>query len=78
MSCQMYSVNISRNVQIYITIPRDMRNLNLAKNKKCFSDKTVRTSGPILWNSMTEPLKITNSSKHFRLIFKQSLISKYK
>ena len=40
-------------------------NLNLAKSKKCFSDKVVRTSGPILWNSLTDSLKMTNAPKRF-------------
>jgi hypothetical protein len=57
---------------------RHANDLNLANNKKCFSDKAVRTSGPILWNSLSNPLKMSNSSKHFRLSFKNYLISKYK
>ena len=57
---------------------RHADDLNIAKNKKkWFSVKAVRTSGPILWNSLTKSLKLANSSKHFRQMFKENLISKY-
>ena len=38
---------------------RHVNDLNLTKNKKHFSDHSVRTTGPILWNSIDK--KITNS-----------------
>ena len=57
---------------------RHANDLNLAKNKKCFSDKAVRTTGPVLWNTLSKSLKLANSTKHFRFIFKQNLIAKYK
>ena len=31
---------------------RHVNNLNLTKNKQHFSDHSVRTTGPILWNSI--------------------------
>ncbi len=74
----VFSQYFTKRSDIHNYPTRHANNLNLAKNKKCFSDKAVRTSGPILWNSLTDSLKMTNSSKHFRLMFKQNLISKYK
>ena len=46
--------------------------------KKCFSDHSVRTSGPVLWNSLKEYIKNSNSITHFRKQFKKQLISEYK
>ena len=57
---------------------RHANDLNLTNNKKHFSDKAVRSSGPVLWNSLCTSLKSANSSKHFRPMYKNSLISKYK
>ena len=51
---------------------------NQTRNKKCFSDNSVRTQGPILWNSLNESIKISNSTKHFRNQYKKNLITKYK
>ena len=39
-----------------------------------FSDHGIRTRGPILWNSMTKPIK---ESKSFRNQLKRNLIGKY-
>ena len=39
---------------------RHVNDLNLTKNKKHFSDHSVRTTGPILWNSIDK--KLTNST----------------
>ena len=51
--------------------------LNLTNNKKVFSDQSIRTSGPILWNSLNKNLKCLPSIKSFRKQFKSKLISKY-
>jgi len=51
---------------------------NQTRNKKCFSDNSVRTQGPILWNSLNESIKNSNSTKHFRNQYKKNLITKYK
>ena len=56
---------------------RHSNNFNLTKNKRIFSDHSVRTSGPHLWNSLENSYKISNSVKHFRNKFKQKLISSY-
>ncbi len=57
---------------------RRANDLNLTKIKKCFSDNAVRTSGPILWNSINKSLKMANSLKHFREMYKRELLIDYK
>ena len=47
------------------------------QNKKTFSDHSVRTSGPRLWNALENSLKTLKSVKHFRKYFKKKLISNY-
>ena len=56
---------------------RHCENLNLTKHKKMFSDHSVRTKGPHLWNSLDKSFQSLKSTKHFRLKFKQKLISNY-
>ena len=36
------------------------------RNKKVFTDRAVRTTGPILWDSINNLAKNANSLKHFR------------
>ena len=57
-------------------LARHGNNLNLTKNKKTFSDHSVRTSGPCLWNALEKSLKTLKSVKHFCKHFKQKLIFK--
>ncbi len=54
---------------------RNRNNYYHTRNKKVFSDKTIRTTGPILWNSLQDEIKNVNSTKHFRKIFKLSLLN---
>jgi hypothetical protein len=56
---------------------RNADNFHLAKNNKVFTDNGVRTTGPILWNSIQNSIKTANSVKHFRTIYKSNLISNY-
>ena len=56
---------------------RHGNHLNLPQNKKTFSDRSVRTRGPQLWNSLENSLKTSMSVKHFRNQFKQKIISSY-
>ena len=57
---------------------RHLNDLNLTHNKKTFSDHSIRTSGPILWNSLDKTIKTSKSIKQFRIQLKQKLISNYK
>ena len=52
---------------------RHVNDLNLTHNKKAFSDHSIRTSGPILWNSLEKTLRTSKSIKHFRNQLKQKL-----
>ena len=45
---------------------RNANDYTLTRNKKVFSDQTVRTSGPILWNSLHQNLKMSKTVKHFQ------------
>ena len=56
---------------------RNKSNCNPTRNKKVFADKAVRTTGPILWNSIDQNIKNSISTKHFRKLYKSSLISLY-
>ena len=56
---------------------RHVNDLNFTKNKKHFSDHSVRMSGPILWNNLEEKIKSVKSVKQFRNQYKQNLFSNY-
>ena len=56
---------------------RHGNHFNLTKNKKTFSDHSVRTTGPRLWNVLENSIRASKSVKHFRNQMKQKLISSY-
>ena len=56
---------------------RNKSNYNPTRNRKVFADKAIRTTGPILWNSIDKSIKNVISTKHFRKLYKSSLISSY-
>ena len=56
---------------------RHTNDLQLTNNKKTFSDKGIRTNGPVLWNSLPKTIKESVSLKHFRIQFKQHLLQTY-
>ena len=56
---------------------RHVNDLNLTKNKKHFSDHSVRTTGPILWNSIDKKIINSKTIKQFRNQYKKTLISNY-
>ena len=56
---------------------RNNCNLNQTRNKRVFTDRTIRTTGPILWNSFDDKTRKSLSTKHFRNSYKSSLISSY-
>ena len=62
-------------IQEYPT--RQVNDLNLTKNKKSFSDHTIRNRVPILWNSLPKSIKECKSVKHFRTLLKTHLIQTY-
>ena len=57
---------------------RHVNDFNLTNNKKAFSDRAIRTRGPVLWNSLSKSMRDSKSVKHFRKQLKQKLILVYK
>ena len=60
---------------------RHVNDLNLTNNKKSFSDHSIRTRGPILWNSLPTAIKDSKSeitseinlnTKFFRPTYKEN------
>ena len=56
---------------------RNKSNYNPTRNRKVFADKAIRTTGPILWNSIDKSIKNVISIKHFGKLYKSSLINSY-
>ena len=56
---------------------RYVNDLNITFNKKSFADNAIRTSGPLLWNSLSCELKKLKSVKQFRNRLKQNIIINY-
>ena len=56
---------------------RQLHDFSHTKNKKAFSDHSVRTCGPILWNSLPKAMKSSKSIKHFRVQLKRNLSQTY-
>ena len=56
---------------------RHVNDLNLTNNKKSFLDHSIRTCGPILWNSLPTTIKDSKSANHFRNQFKHKVIQTY-
>ena len=85
-SCtETLSMNLPSSFKNYFTKRSEVHNyltrhgnhLNLTKNKKTFSDHSVRTTGPRLWNALENTIRASKSIKHFRNQMKQKLISSY-
>ena len=47
------------------------------RNVRTFSDHSIRTYGPILWNSLGDNVKNSKSIKHFKDQYKNNLICLY-
>ena len=56
---------------------RHVNDLNLTNDEKLFSDHTIPTHGPIVWNSLPKSIKECKSVKHFRTLLKTQLIQMY-
>ena len=52
---------------------RNAQNYSIYNAKKMFSDRSVRTSGPVLWNSLDRKSKQTKSVKEFKRMLKTNL-----
>ena len=70
-------ITFSKQAECHKYLTRNANDYTLTRYKKVFSDQTVRTSGPILWNSLHQNLKMSKTVKHFRNQLKNYLISQY-
>ena len=62
--------------QIHRYSTRNSEDYSIHKATKMFSDRSVRVTGPSLWNSLDIKFKHCKTTKHFRNEFKSSLITK--
>jgi hypothetical protein len=62
-------------IHSYHTRSRDK--YNHTRNKKVFTDQSIRTTGPLIWNSLNDNIKLAHSIKQFRNKYKSNLISTY-
>ena len=56
---------------------RHVNDLCIARNKKSFADNAIRTSGPLLWNSLSSQIKQSKNMNQFRKQLKQNIILTY-
>ena len=66
-----------RRSEIHNYPTRQLDDFNQTKNKRVFSDQSVKTQGPILWNSLSKSIKSCKSLNNFRTQIKNQLIEKY-
>ena len=74
---QMFSNYFLKHNQVHNYPTRNSQDYSIHKTKKMFSDRAIRTVGPALWNSLDKKIKDCKNIKHFRNIFKSSLLDKY-
>ena len=63
--------------QVHKYPTRNAEDYSVHRTKKMFADRSIRITGPTLWNSLDTKIKHCKSTKHLRNEFKSSLISKY-
>ena len=56
---------------------RQVNDLNINFHKKSFTDSSIRSRGPLLWNSLSFEIKESKSVKQFRNQLKQNIIKNY-
>ena len=72
-----FNIFFKKRSEIHDYPTRHVNDFNHTKNKKVFSDQSVRTQGPILWNSLSKTVKSSKSLNIFRTQLKKQLIEKY-
>ena len=72
-----FNNHFTKRSEVHNFLTRHGNHLSLTKNKKTFSDHSVRTTGPRLWNALENSIRASKSVKHFRNQMKQKLISSY-
>jgi hypothetical protein len=63
--------------QIHRYSTRNAHDYSINKNKMMFSNRSVRNSGPTLWNSLEKNTKVCKTTKQFKNQFKSTLKAKY-
>ena len=66
-----------KNNQIHKYPTRNANDYSIQKSKKMFSDRSIRRTGPILWNSLDTAIKQCKTIKHFRTAFKTEILTTY-
>ena len=74
---QTFSNYFIKHNQIHKYPTRNAKDYSIHKAKKMFSDRSIRITGPTLWNSLDTNIKHCKTTKHFRNDFKSSLIATY-
>ena len=74
---QTFSDYFRKHNQIHNYATRNAQNYSSHNAKKMFSDRAIRISGPILWNSLDKNTKHSKTTKHFKNVFKSNLLAKY-
>ena len=74
---QTFSNYFIKHNQIHRYSTRNSEDYSIHKATKMFSDRSIRVTGPSLWNSLDIKFKHCKTTKHFRNEFKSSLITTY-
>ena len=74
---QTFSDYFIKHNQIHRYSTRNSEDYSIHKATKMFSDRSIRVTGPSLWNSLDIKFKHCKTTKHFRNEFKSSLIATY-
>ena len=74
---QAFSNYFVKHNQIHKYQTRNAEDYSIHKAKKMFSDRSIRITGPPLWNSPDTKIKHYKTTQHFRSELKSSLISQY-
>ena len=74
---QTFSDYFIKHSQVHNYPTRNAQDYSIYKAKKTFADRSIRITGPTLWNSLDTKLKYCKTAKHFRNEFKSSLLINY-
>ena len=74
---QTFSNYFMKHNQIHKYPTRNAEDYSIHRAKKMFSDRSIRITGPTLWNTLDAKIKHCKTTKHFRNELKSSLIIKY-
>ena len=70
--------NFSTRFEMYDYHTRYEDHYHQTRNDRTCSDHSIRTYGPIFWNSQDNNVRKSNSIKHFQNQYKRNLICLYK